>query len=65
MVPEPFTSEAAVTDSHTPESISIGLDDGYAYTKLALPDGRLVAKFIGQRDWNSTAALHYFDELLN
>ena len=32
-----------MTDTHTPESISIGLDDGYAYTKLALPDGRLVA----------------------
>ena len=35
-------SEAAVTDSNTPEPISIGLDDGYAYTKLALPDGRLM-----------------------
>jgi len=31
-----------VTDSHTPEPVSIGLDDGYAYTKLALPDGRLL-----------------------
>jgi plasmid segregation protein ParM len=31
-----------VTDSNTPEPISIGLDDGYAYTKLALPDGRLM-----------------------
>jgi plasmid segregation protein ParM len=31
-----------VTDFQTPEPVSIGLDDGYAYTKLALPDGRLV-----------------------
>ena len=23
--------------------MSVGLDDGYAFTKLALPDGRLVA----------------------
>ncbi len=30
-----------MTDSQTPEPVSIGLDDGYAYTKLALPDGRL------------------------
>ena len=33
-----------MTDStNSPEPISIGLDDGYAYTKLALADGRLVA----------------------
>ena len=32
-----------MTDSNTPEPVSIGLDDGYAYTKLALPDGRLLA----------------------
>jgi plasmid segregation protein ParM len=32
-----------VTDSNDVEPISIGLDDGYAYTKLALADGRLVA----------------------
>lgn len=25
------------------QPVSIGLDDGYAYTKLALPDGRLIA----------------------
>ena len=31
-----------MTDSHTPEPVSIGLDDGYACTKLALPDGRLL-----------------------
>ncbi len=35
-------SEIVVTYSNTPEPISIGLDDGYAYTKLALPDGRLM-----------------------
>ena len=32
-----------MTDSHIPAAVSVGLDDGYAYTKLALPDGRLVA----------------------
>jgi plasmid segregation protein ParM len=32
-----------VTDPNGSEPISIGLDDGYAYTKLALADGRLVA----------------------
>ena len=32
-----------MTDSNHSEPINIGLDDGYAYTKLALPDGRLVA----------------------
>jgi plasmid segregation protein ParM len=33
-----------VTDStNSSEPISVGLDDGYAYTKLALADGRLVA----------------------
>ena len=31
-----------MTDTNDPEPVSIGLDDGYAYTKLALPDGRLV-----------------------
>jgi plasmid segregation protein ParM len=32
-----------VTDTNGSEPISIGLDDGYAFTKLALADGRLVA----------------------
>jgi plasmid segregation protein ParM len=32
-----------VTDTNDFEAISIGLDDGYAFTKLALADGRLVA----------------------
>jgi plasmid segregation protein ParM len=32
-----------VTDSNDSEPINIGLDDGYAFTKLALADGRLVA----------------------
>ena len=31
-----------MTETNNPEPISIGLDDGYAYTKLALPDGRLL-----------------------
>ena len=31
-----------MTDSNSSEPINIGLDDGYAFTKLALPDGRLV-----------------------
>ena len=26
-----------------PSTISVGIDDGYAFTKLALPDGRLAA----------------------
>jgi plasmid segregation protein ParM len=32
-----------VADSETLNLISIGLDDGYAFTKVALPDGRLIA----------------------
>jgi plasmid segregation protein ParM len=32
-----------VTDTNGSEPISIGLDDGYAFTKLALANGRLVA----------------------
>ena len=32
-----------MTDSETPNPISIGLDDGYAFTKVALSDGRLIA----------------------
>lgn len=31
-----------MSDSQTAAPIHIGLDDGYAFTKLALPDGRLV-----------------------
>ena len=32
-----------MADSETLNPISIGLDDGYAFTKIALPDGRLIA----------------------
>ncbi len=32
-----------MTDSDSMTPISIGLDDGYAYTKVALPDGRLIS----------------------
>ena len=32
----------AVSSQSTP-TIAVGVDDGYAYTKLALPDGRLLA----------------------
>ena len=32
-----------MTDAETMNPISIGLDDGYAFTKVALPDGRLIA----------------------
>lgn len=28
---------------HTMDPVPVGLDDGYAFTKVALPDGRLVA----------------------
>ena len=31
------------TSSHAVNVGQAGLDDGYAYTKVALPDGRLVA----------------------
>jgi plasmid segregation protein ParM len=31
-----------MTDTSSITPISVGLDDGYAYTKLALPDGRLI-----------------------
>jgi len=31
-----------MTDESSMKPISIGLDDGYAYTKVALPDGRLI-----------------------
>jgi plasmid segregation protein ParM len=29
--------------THTSSAIKVGIDDGFAYTKLALPDGRLLA----------------------
>ncbi|MDN5869218.1 MAG: ParM/StbA family protein [Nitrococcus sp.] len=32
-----------MADNETLNPISIGLDDGYAFTKIALPDGRLIA----------------------
>ena len=32
-----------MADSETLNPISIGLDDGYAFTKVAIPDGRLIA----------------------
>lgn len=32
-----------MTESNTVSPIQVGLDDGYAFTKLALPDGRLIA----------------------
>ena len=31
-----------MTDATPIDPIPVGLDDGYAYTKIALPDGRLV-----------------------
>ena len=31
-----------MTDDSTMNPIPVGLDDGYAYTKVALPDGRLI-----------------------
>jgi plasmid segregation protein ParM len=31
-----------MSDASTITPIPVGLDDGYAYTKLALPDGRLI-----------------------
>ncbi len=32
-----------MSDSNTMTPIQVGLDDGYAFTKVALPDGRLIA----------------------
>lgn len=32
-----------MSDSNTMTPIRVGLDDGYAFTKVALPDGRLIA----------------------
>lgn len=32
-----------MTDSDTMTPVQVGLDDGYAFTKVALPDGRLIA----------------------
>ena len=31
-----------MTDASSLTPIPVGLDDGYAYTKLALPEGRLI-----------------------
>jgi plasmid segregation protein ParM len=33
--------------------VQVGLDDGYAYTKVALPDGRLVSRCRRGRAWVS------------
>ena len=46
--PEPVSTKPVSTESVNIESqavtaIQVGIDDGYAYTKLALPDGRLLA----------------------
>jgi|GEM_PF-4478824 len=32
-----------MTDSESINPIPVGIDDGYAYTKIALPDGRVHA----------------------
>ena len=32
-----------MSDSNTMTPIQVGLDDGYAFTKVALPDGQLIA----------------------
>ena len=39
---ESRTNTPAMDDTPT-RTVSVGIDDGYAYTKLALPDGRLLA----------------------
>jgi plasmid segregation protein ParM len=38
-----LNTEAVSIESQTANAIQVGIDDGYAYTKLALPDGRLLA----------------------
>lgn len=40
---ELLNSEQVSIESQTVSTIQVGIDDGYAYTKLALPDGRLLA----------------------
>ena len=40
---EPVSTESVSIESQTASAIQVGIDDGYAYTKLALPDGRLLA----------------------
>ena len=40
-----FSGPVAYMDDTAMNPISIGLDDGYAFTKVALPDGRLIARF--------------------
>jgi plasmid segregation protein ParM len=41
--PEPVKTDAVNIESQSVSPIQVGIDDGYAYTKLALPDGRLLA----------------------
>jgi plasmid segregation protein ParM len=36
-------NEPLTIESQTSSAIKVGIDDGFAYTKLALPDGRLLA----------------------
>ncbi len=38
-----MTTEPVNMQSQAARAISVGIDDGYAYTKLALPNGRLLA----------------------
>ncbi len=40
---EPVSTESVSIESQAASAIQVGIDDGYAYTKLALPDGRLLA----------------------
>ena len=56
-----------MTDAHSMIPIPVGLDDGYALTKVALPDGRLVAipshARVGQSDvtWIDGAEQRIFE----
>ena len=38
-----MNTESVNIEPQTSNPIKVGIDDGYAYTKLALPDGRLLA----------------------
>ena len=40
---EPLNTQPVKLQSQAARAISVGIDDGYAYTKLALPNGRLLA----------------------
>ncbi len=49
-----------MTDASSMNPIPVGLDDGYAYTKVALPDGRLIV--IPSRGRTGQAGVTWIDQ---